>query len=182
MRMEGVDEIDSLEFTSGGLAAMLLISGVLKIAQPDQFLEFAAALSEGRAVPVAARVVPWLELLVGLSLLTPMHRASAFAAGVLSTAFVAAAARGMKLPTHACGCFGPLDSATPPWLTLIRAVLVMAVAWVSFGGLVRRDVGLDTRSIILGVLAGTAVAASFVLIGQLVALRRDTRAAKAAHS
>lgn len=159
---------------------MLLISGVLKIAQPAQFLEFVGALGAPRILRSAARAIPWLELFVGLSLLSPMHRPSSLAAALLSTLFVGAAVRGMKLSTHTCGCFGSLDAATPPWLTLTRAVLVMAVAWLSFADSVQREASVDPRGTVLGLLAGTAMAASLVLIGQLVALRGDMRGARAA--
>ena len=99
-----------------GLAAVWLISGGLKAADPEQtYLALSAfdVLPAGFVGPVAA-ALPFLELAIGVLLLVGFGvRPAAVASVVLLVAFVAgvgqAWARGLSID---CGCFGgggPVD-------------------------------------------------------------------------
>ena len=100
--------------------AVLAVSGYLKAVRPAS--EFAATLESYWIVPAVlvfplARVVPWVELLVGLSLLVGfMTRLSAFLAMGLFATFVAVLAQSVfrKLPMADCGCFGQVGPHLQP--------------------------------------------------------------------
>ena len=168
--------MENLSFACGGVAAALLISGGLKLAQPSLFLQFSWEIGIPKAVRRVTPAVPLLELIVGVGLISPIYRTASLVAALLTTLFVVAAANGFKVPAHTCGCFGSLDATTPPWLTLTRAVLLMTAAWFCFIQAVQYDQRAAASDMALGLLAGTGLAASLVLVGQIGALRRDLRA------
>lgn len=93
-----------------GLAAVWLISGAIKAADPAQtYLAVAAfdVLPPGVADPVAS-TLPFIELALGVALLAGFAvRAAAVGSAVLLLAFIAgvaqAWARGLSID---CGCFG----------------------------------------------------------------------------
>ena len=93
----------------------LLLAGVFKLRQPYLFLYavYDHQLVGFAAGEVLAASLPWLEVTLGLLLLTGIWRAEAFAAsGALLALFAAvqglALARGLEI---ACGCFA-LDGAS----------------------------------------------------------------------
>ncbi len=100
--------------------AVLAMSGYFKAVRPAS--EFAATLESywvfpGVLVFPLARAVPWVELLVGLSLLVGfMTRLSAFLAMGLFATFVAVLAQSVfrKLPMADCGCFGQVGPHLQP--------------------------------------------------------------------
>lgn len=117
---------------------MLVFSGFLKLRAPVE--EFAAALEAYRLFPDAlvfpmAHVLPWVEYLLGIFLITGLWlRWAAPAALALFGAFVtvlgAALARGAGLAS--CGCFGgawPLSPAAT--LSADSFVLLLLVASVA---------------------------------------------------
>lgn len=85
-----------------------------------------------RAVEMAAHVVPWLELAVGLLLIAGVWlRISASIVSLLLLTFFAlmvrAYAKGMEID---CGCFGPGEMIS--WKTLLRdGAMVAAALWLT---------------------------------------------------
>ena len=100
-----------------GLAAVFLVSGVLKAVDPDAtYVAVRAYDVLSRAgVAVVAAVLPWAEIALGLLLLAGVAtRAAAVAAAGLLLVFVAgvtqAWARGLAID---CGCFGGGGAVDP---------------------------------------------------------------------
>ncbi|MFA5138431.1 MAG: MauE/DoxX family redox-associated membrane protein [Elusimicrobiota bacterium] len=101
------------------VGAVLLYSGLQKSAVPAE--EFASIIDFYRLLPegyslVLASVLPALEVLVGLALVTGyLCRYAALAGGSMSLMFIGALGstifRGIPLPD--CGCFGKLVHLTP---------------------------------------------------------------------
>lgn len=96
-----------------GLAAVFVISGVVKLADIPAFLN---AVSQYQLLPPKLVLglgiyLPWLEIAVGFALFHPrfLHGA-ALLISVLNLVFIAAMIatwhRGLDV---SCGCFGPLD-------------------------------------------------------------------------
>ena len=93
-----------------GLAAVFLISGVLKAVDPDTTYVAVRAYDvlPKSGVAVVATVLPWLEIALGLLLLAGLAtRVVAAVGGALLLVFIAgvtqAWARGLSID---CGCFG----------------------------------------------------------------------------
>lgn len=93
-----------------GLAAVWLVSGALKAADPDQTYIAVRAYDvlPTDVVAVVAPILPWLELALGVLLLIGIGtRAVAALSGLLLLVFIAgvtqAWARGLSID---CGCFG----------------------------------------------------------------------------
>lgn len=99
---------------------------------------FATQVHNYRILPIpsenlVAMVLPWIELLAGLSLILRIHaRAGAVVVTgllvVFTAALAAAIARGLDFE---CGCFGTADAARVGWTTLGRDVLMLGVAVVA---------------------------------------------------
>ncbi|MDN5917275.1 MAG: DoxX family membrane protein [Pseudonocardia sp.] len=100
-----------------GLAAIWLVSGVLKIADPIQTAVAVDAYDvlPGTVVPVVAAVLPVFELALGALLLVGAGtRVAAVVSALLLVAFLAglgqAWARGLSID---CGCFGGGGAVAP---------------------------------------------------------------------
>ena len=101
-----------------GLAAVFLVSGVLKAIDPDATYVAVRAYDvlPKLGVTLVAGVLPWLEIVIGLLLLLVgvATRAVAVASAVLLLAFMAggaqAWARGLSID---CGCFGGGGAVDP---------------------------------------------------------------------
>ena len=109
------------------VAAVLLSSGVLKVAQSAQWRTQAAGLGVPQAIAV---VVPYVELTVGALLLVQLQRhAAAWLAVALFVAFTALLvlrlAQGRRPP---CACFGSLSSKPIGPGHLVRNAVFIIVA------------------------------------------------------
>jgi uncharacterized membrane protein YphA (DoxX/SURF4 family) len=115
------------------LASVFISAALPKLKDP---VAFAAAIEAYRTLSgswamAAATVLPWLELIIAVGLLTPwLRRASAGIMALLLVLFIAlhlsAWARGLNID---CGCFGA--SASSPdyhWLVLRNlALLILSI-------------------------------------------------------
>ncbi|MHA6631551.1 MauE/DoxX family redox-associated membrane protein [Pseudonocardia sichuanensis] len=110
-----------------GLAAVWLISGGLKAADPDQTYVAVRAYDvlPTAGVEVVAALLPWLELALGLLLVAGIGtRLVAVLSAVLLLAFVAgvtqAWARGLSID---CGCFGGGGAVEPGETAYVQELL-----------------------------------------------------------
>ena len=135
-----------------GLAAVWLVSGLLKATDPDQTYVAVRAydvLPEA-GVEVVAALLPWVELALGVLLLAGIGtRLVAGLSAVLLVVFVAgvtqAWARGLAID---CGCFGGGGAVEPGQTTYVQELLRDAGFLLMAGWLVARPhtlVALDDR-------------------------------------
>jgi uncharacterized membrane protein YphA (DoxX/SURF4 family) len=116
------------------LGVVLLWAGAVKVYDPRSFL---ATLDLYNLFPLAlakflAMMVPWVEVVVGLVLLSTIrHRGAAILATVLGVAFVLAQSwalyHGLKIP---CGCFGSTAQNVDGKSLFRAAAVAIAGAWL----------------------------------------------------
>jgi uncharacterized membrane protein YphA (DoxX/SURF4 family) len=139
-----------------GLAAVWLVSGLLKAMDPDQTYVAVRAYDvlPSVGVEVVAALLPWVELALGVLLLAGVgtRLVAALSAGLL-VVFVAgvtqAWARGLSID---CGCFGGGGAVEPGETTYVQELLRDAGFLLMAGWLVARprtllalDDGLERR-------------------------------------
>jgi uncharacterized membrane protein YphA (DoxX/SURF4 family) len=110
-----------------GLAAVWLVSGLLKAVDPDQTYIAVRAYDvlPDSGVEAVAALLPWVELALGVLLLAGIGtRLVAVLSAVLLLAFVAgvsqAWARGLSID---CGCFGGGGAVEPGETTYVQELL-----------------------------------------------------------
>ena len=119
------------------VGAVLVYAGATKAAGPSE--EFAIVIGTYDIMPrhmvlTAATFLPWVELLIGWSLILGLRlRAAAVGAGALFAAFLTALAlvqlRGIPLPN--CGCLGDAIHMTPLQACLFDTCLA-SLCWLSW--------------------------------------------------
>ena len=134
-----------------GLAAVFLVSGVLKAIDPDATYVAVRAydLLPKLGVALVAGALPWLEIVIGLLLLIGIAtRAVAVASAVLLLGFMVgvtqAWARGLSID---CGCFGGGGAVDPGQTTYGRELLRDAGFLLLAGWLVVRPRTLAVLSL-----------------------------------
>jgi uncharacterized membrane protein YphA (DoxX/SURF4 family) len=135
-----------------GLAAVWLVSGLLKAVDPDQTYVAVRAYDvlPDAGVEVVAALLPWVELALGVLLLVGVGtRLVAALSAVLLVVFVAgviqAWARGLSID---CGCFGGGGAVEPGETTYAQELMRDAGFLVMAGWLVVRPrtlLALDDR-------------------------------------
>jgi uncharacterized membrane protein YphA (DoxX/SURF4 family) len=111
------------------VGAVFIISGVTKVAAPQQW----RAQSGDLGVPrVVTALVPFAELAVGAMLVAQLARRwAAVVAGVMLVAFTALLivrlSQGRRPP---CACFGALTSKPISWANVVRNAVFLVVAAV----------------------------------------------------
>jgi uncharacterized membrane protein YphA (DoxX/SURF4 family) len=125
-----------------GLAAVWLVSGLLKAVDPDQTYIAVRAYDvlPGTGVEVVAALLPWIELALGILLLAGVGtRLVAALSGGLLVVFIAgvaqAWARGLSID---CGCFGGGGAVEPGETTYVQELLRDAGFLLMAGWLVVR--------------------------------------------
>jgi hypothetical protein len=115
------------------LASVLIAAGVLKAGQGVVVVD--ATIPAVLALPLAG-AVPWIEIAVGLLLLSEKPRPGAWACLVLCSAFVGVtsyriAAEGWSPD---CGCFGALRTPLDGWHLALN-IMLLAMSAVTVRGL-----------------------------------------------
>jgi len=123
------------------LGAVFLWAGLAKIADPAGF---AREIHNFHLMPVAgenifAIVLPWVELVSGLALVTNAAPRSAtlVLGGLLVVFFFAILSAIVRHLDIACGCFGTSDASKTGWVTLLRDAAFLTLAllgWPRRGG------------------------------------------------
>jgi uncharacterized membrane protein YphA (DoxX/SURF4 family) len=110
-----------------GLAAVFLVSGLLKAVDPDQTYIAVRAYDvlPDAGVAVVAALLPWIELALGVLLLAGVgvRLVAALSAGLLLVfvvGVVQAWARGLSID---CGCFGGGGAVEPGGTTYVQELL-----------------------------------------------------------
>ncbi len=134
-----------------GLAAVFLVSGVLKAVDPDATYVAVRAYDvlPRAGVAVVAAVLPWLEIALGIVLLAGLatRAAAVVATGlllVLVAGVVQAWARGLAID---CGCFGGGGAVDPGATTYGQELLRDAGFLLMAGWLVVRPATLGAPSL-----------------------------------
>jgi uncharacterized membrane protein YphA (DoxX/SURF4 family) len=135
-----------------GLAAVFLVSGLLKAADPDQTYVAVRAYDvlPDIGVEIVAALLPWVEIALGLLLLAGVGtRLVAVLSAALLLVFVAgviqAWARGLSID---CGCFGGGGAVEPGETTYVQELLRDAGFLLMAGWLIVRPrtvLALDDR-------------------------------------
>jgi uncharacterized membrane protein YphA (DoxX/SURF4 family) len=112
---------------SAALGVVFLLSGILKIASPQQWRSQSAGLGVPRSI---AAVVPFAELVVGALLVTQIaRRPVALAAAAMlvdfTTLLVLRLAQGRRPP---CACFGAWSTKPIGWGNVVRNAALLALA------------------------------------------------------
>jgi uncharacterized membrane protein YphA (DoxX/SURF4 family) len=111
------------------LGAVFVVSGVAKVAAPNQW----RAQSGELGVPgLIATALPFVELAVGAMLIAQLARSiAAIVAAVMLVAFtvllVVRLAQGRRPP---CACFGALTTKPIGWSNVVRNIVFLALAGV----------------------------------------------------
>ena len=118
------------------LASIFVVSGILKIIEP---MAFSDAISSYKILPISlsnlfAIILPWVELLAGLSLLTKQYLLSAsILIMLLSLIFVLAVGsamlRGLDIN---CGCFSINISEKAGAGIIMRDIGIIITAYIIF--------------------------------------------------
>lgn len=115
-----------------GLASVFVASGLAKLARFSDFVEAVGgyAVLPSAAVGVVAGTVPFVELALGLWLISGLAiRSAAATAAALLCAFTSAAGLALVRGHHGdCGCFGLARQSALSWRILARNLVLIAAA------------------------------------------------------
>lgn len=118
------------------LGVVFIWAALSKIADPAAF---STQIHNFRILPVAlenlfALTLPWVELVAGLALVVNIvpRAATQLLTGLLVVFMVAIAAALARNLDIDCGCFGTTDASKTGWITLIRDVGFLALAYLGY--------------------------------------------------
>lgn len=166
----------------GTLALILFAAAWHKLSEPEVFAGALQAyrLLPAAVVPVAARVLPFLEIVLGIAVLVPASRAPALiATALLMVAY--ASAMGINLMRGReqidCGCGGEAHPLS--WALVVRNIVLAAAALVVAGPARERGFEwLDGVTLVVGVLAFYAL---YLMADELLRQSSRLRQLRAAH-
>jgi hypothetical protein len=165
----------------GALALILFAAAWHKLAEPNAFLSALSAyrLLPGRLLEPAARLVPVLEIALGVAMLVPATRTPGLW-GVAALLLAYAGAMGINLLRGRsyidCGCGGAAHPLS--WGLVVRNLVLAAAAVAVSGPVVDRSLTwLDAFILVAGVLAFFA---AYLMADEL--LRQASRMARTERS
>jgi len=119
-----------------GLGCLFIWSSLPKIRHPYNFLSsvYSYELVGPKLGMLTAMIIPWLELLLGIFLLTGIFVGGALliCAGLFTLFtfnFVFVLHRGLEI---GCGCFSSSDQDTISYVTLIRSCIFLAICIAAY--------------------------------------------------
>ncbi len=119
-----------------GLGCMFIYSSLPKIRQPYDFLSsiYNYELVGPKLGMLAAMVIPWAELLVGICLVGSIFISGALLMSIALGAmfsFVLGSAlqKGLDI---SCGCFGSSENEVISYMTLLRALAIMLLSAAAY--------------------------------------------------
>lgn len=119
------------------LGAVFLYAAYTKLRQP--WLVFAMAIDAYQLLPswavlLLARAIPWVELVLGVLLLSGflLRYVAAFASGLLSVFFAVMVRSYVKGLGIDCGCFGVGEALGPATLARDGALVALSIALAVF--------------------------------------------------
>lgn len=143
-RSKGIKILDGVNvLLRVGLGGLFLVSSLSKIRQPYDFLSnvYGYELAGPKLGMLAAMVLPWLELILGVCLI-----GSIFVGGALFVCFIltcfftfvqaSALHRGLDI---SCGCFSGSGSGLIDYTTLIRSSLLLSGCLITWFYLIYRN-------------------------------------------
>lgn len=163
----------TLSLTAIFTAAVFLASGLGKLTARGAVSPFIEQLGIPRSwLPVISSIIPAVEIVLGLLLVTgfairPAALASAFVAAAFLAAQLVALARG---GTAACRCFGALDTALRPALSTLRAAVFLAATIVLAVLAAGSSPRVSPATVTAGILAAVSYILAFHLINETAAL------------
>jgi uncharacterized membrane protein YphA (DoxX/SURF4 family) len=132
------------------LAGIFIAAGYLKLREP--WLQFAVSINSLKIVPdnylePLARSIPWLELVLGLVILSGVWlRWSAAVASLVLAGFLTILTRSYALGMQVdCGCFGSGEPLGPKTLARDSLMLALALA-VTIGAFLLRKRGTGPQA------------------------------------
>jgi hypothetical protein len=124
-----------------GLGCLLLWSSLPKIRHSYDFLGsvYGYQLVGPRMGVFVAAALPWLEFVVGVCLLTGVFVGGALllCAGLTAMFTVVLATALYRGLAISCGCFGNSSTAVISYVTLARAVVLLLLSILAYGGTAR---------------------------------------------
>jgi uncharacterized membrane protein YphA (DoxX/SURF4 family) len=157
------------------LGGTLLISGTSKLRDPRAIVAGALAY---RVLPPAlvrplARALPFVELLLGATLIGIVTRVAAVVTalmlGVFGAAVMSNLVRGRSIPCH---CFGPSEHETIGIPTLARIAFLFVLAVAAANGPVEGSAGMTDVDLFRSISAAISVCSVLVLIGPMETVAR----------
>jgi hypothetical protein len=173
----------------GGLLAAQWVGLAFAFASAGKLEDRAASVSaverfellQPRVARIVGSFLPWIELLLAVSLIVGLAaRMSAIVAVALLAAFsIAQAVVLVQGRQVACGCFGSVSSATIQWRDLVRnGLLILCCIWSiratnGFFELFRQPSNLAAIEVVAIQLMGTGIFLQFALVRSVLAIRRQ---------
>jgi hypothetical protein len=153
-------------FCSMFVAVIFLTSGVTKLADKERFVAVVRdfALLPDLAVTFVGTVLPYLEILIAMTLLLDVYRGAFLAVAiVLLTSFTVAVSINLLRGRGyiSCGCFGVHENSPLTWFLVGRNLLLIGIAVVGSLASDFSAIGVSERLVIVATI-GSLITAHYL--------------------
>lgn len=115
------------------IGVSFIMAALGKMADPIEFVKeidnYKLMILPAWGLRPAAIIVPWVELISGLAVISPWHKEAGGVLSFLLLFFIvigtSAIVRGLDI---SCGCFGTLGATKVGWLFMVRNVALLILA------------------------------------------------------